>query len=408
MEKRDTGHFSVFRLVPARYWKILAGLIIFSLLVPILANDIPLYVHKEGRHHFPVLSVVAPALFPNDQGIHWQDREHWGDQYVLPPIPYHAKTLDLANAPFVDPFDAQQVPHWRHRHWLGTDDLGRDVLAGMIYGTRISLFVGLFASLVAVLIGMMIGGVAGYVGDTRYRPTLARIALFLILAVLGIACAIAWYQADVLRWWMLPVLGAVLWIVLKLGEKGLSWLPFFTRKKPVPVDLITLRLIETMRSIPDLFLIIGLAAVLRSPGLVTLVVLIALIRWPVIARYVRAEMLRVRGQDYIMYARGTGLPEKRIFWGHALPNALTPVWVLGAFTVAIAILLESSLSFLGIGIPADWVTWGSMLNLSRRSLDAWHMALFPGLAMFLTIFFFNRIGEVMESRLREIDRSTEI
>ena len=104
-----------------------------------------------------------------------------------------------------------------------------------------------------------------------------------------------------------------------------------------------------------------------------------------------------------MYARGTGLPPSKIFWGHALPNALTPVWILGAFSVAIAILLESSLSFLGIGIPPEWVTWGSMLNLSRRSLEAWHLALFPGLAMFAVIYFFNDLGERLE-KARKISR----
>lgn len=390
------------------YSRILVILFAISLLSPFLANDIPLYTFQGGKHYFPVFGSIMPGLFPNTEGINWQNKAEWGEFFIMPPIPYHSRSIDLDNAPFIHPFENQNIKNWRYRHWLGTDDLGRDVLAGLLHGSTVSLVIGVLATLIAVLTGIFIGGIAGFLGDDQYRPTLAKLISFTVAFFTLIIFAIGWFDAGILRWTTMSLLILICSTIYFLGSRILEKIHVLRKHLTIPVDLFTLRIIETMRSIPDLFLIIGLAAIIDAPGIFTLVFLIAFLRWPVIARYVRAEMLKVRSQDYITYARGTGLPRRTVFWKYALPNALTPVWVLAAFSVAIAILLESSLSFLGIGIPVEWVTWGSMLNLSRRSLEAWHLAIFPGLAMFAVIYFFNTLGEKLEHDLRGSEGQAEI
>lgn len=401
MKKRSSSSAGNPFSVSARQFYLLAFIFMISAASSFIANDIPLYCQKDQRHYFPVLSTWFPGLFPTDRPINWQDKGNWGEHYILPPIPYHSRTIDLKNAPFLDPFDTQDIPSWRWRHWLGTDDLGRDVLAGLLHGSTISLLIGISASILAVFIGIIIGGFAGFFGDDQFRPTRAWFFSGFVAAIFLTVMALAWFDAgklDILSLSVLFLVCSISTVILANILKRVSW---FEKRIIFPSDMVTLRIIETIRSIPDLFLIIGVAAIFRRPGLMNLIFLIAFLRWPVIARYVRAEMLKVRRQDYINYALGTGLPLKRVFWRHALPNALTPVWVLAAFSVAIAILLESSLSFLGIGIPPEWVTWGSMLNLSRRSLQAWHLAVFPGMAMFAVIYYFNRLGEQLEQRIRE-------
>jgi peptide/nickel transport system permease protein len=122
-------------------------------------------------------------------------------------------------------------------------------------------------------------------------------------------------------------------------------------------------------------------------------IIIGLLSWTGIAQFVRAELLRIRRQEYIEAAQALGFSDRRILFRHALPNALTPVLITVAFGIAGAVLLESFLSFLGIGLAAESVTWGTMLNLARYQFNAWWLAVFPGLAIFFTVTLFNLIGE---------------
>jgi peptide/nickel transport system permease protein len=122
-------------------------------------------------------------------------------------------------------------------------------------------------------------------------------------------------------------------------------------------------------------------------------VIIGFLTWTGIARFIRAELLRVRQLDFIDAAQSMGFSELRILIRHAIPNSMTPVLITIAFGVASSILIEAFLSFLGIGVSASEVTWGSMLNLSRNSIKTWWLAILPGLAIFITVSVFNLIGE---------------
>jgi peptide/nickel transport system permease protein len=128
-------------------------------------------------------------------------------------------------------------------------------------------------------------------------------------------------------------------------------------------------------------------------------VIIGLVSWTGIARLTRAEFMRLREMEFIQAAKALGYSNKRIIFKHGLPNGLSAVFVSIAFGVASAVLTESSLSFLGIGVPDDVVTWGSMLSIGKEEFDAWWLVIFPGFAIFITITVYNLIGEALRDAL---------
>jgi peptide/nickel transport system permease protein len=160
-----------------------------------------------------------------------------------------------------------------------------------------------------------------------------------------------------------------------------------------------MRLIEIVNSIPGLLLILSIVAIIEEQSVFYIMAIIGLIGWTGIARFIRAELLRVRNLEYIEAAQALGYSEWRIIARHAIPNALTPVLITIAFGVASAILMEAFLSFLGIGVAAEEVTWGSLLNLARSKFSAWWLAIFPGLAIFVTVTVFNLLGEGLTDAL---------
>lgn len=168
--------------------------------------------------------------------------------------------------------------------------------------------------------------------------------------------------------------------------RGLQNAGFFGKKVSVPVDIIISRLIELMLSIPTLFLIISIAAI-SKPSIFTVMAIIGFTSWTGIARFIRAELLRIRSLEFIEAAYALGFKERRILLKHAIPNALSPVFVAIAFGIASAILIEATLSFIGIGVPAETVTWGSLLSAARQSSGAWWLAIIPGFCHFLDGYY---------------------
>lgn len=161
-------------------------------------------------------------------------------------------------------------------------------------------------------------------------------------------------------------------------------------------DFWITRLTEVLNSLPTLLFVMAILAILDQPNIYAVMVVIGLVRWTGISRLVRAELLRVRSLDYIEAARVLGYSSWRIFFRHALPNSLGPVWVTLAFGMAGAILVEASLSFLGIGLPVETVTWGSLMRqISGSNIRPWWLAVFPGTAIFLTVASFNLLGEAL-------------
>lgn len=209
---------------------------------------------------------------------------------------------------------------------LGTDELGRSVLAGVVHGTRVSLTVGFFAALFATVIGTVIGAAAGFYG---------------------------------------------------------GWL-----------DTAVMRVSEFFQVIPS-FILAAVIVAMTGTGLAQIIAVVSLLAWPQVARVMRGEVMRVKQLEFVDAVRCLGLPERAVLTGEVMPNAVAPVLAVGTLIVGQAILLEASLSFLGLS-SAELVSWGRMLNSGQRFLfNAWWLSFFPGTAIFVTVLAFNLFGDAV-------------
>ena len=227
-------------------------------------------------------------------------------------------------------------------HPFGTDDLGQDIFARMLYGGRISLAVGLAAMLMAILVGVTIGAIAGVSRGAVDAALMWLTDLFLSLPQLPLLLLLIYLFRDSLKAAFGPEVGVFIMIVLVIG--GFRWMP--------------------------------------------------------VARLVRAQFFSLREKEYVEAARALGASTTRQVVRHILPNTLGPVIVAGTIDVAAAIIAESTLSFLGLGFPPDIPTWGRLLFDSKDYLDiASYWAMFPGTAIFLTVLTINFIGDGLRDAL---------
>jgi peptide/nickel transport system permease protein len=388
-------------------------LIFIAVFADFIANEKPIACKYNDTVYFPLLKSYSVDLGfsnwqPEFQNVTWKDLEY--EWVVFPLVPYLPKNIDAYNSQSVSPFAEQEVKSTRWKHWLGTDELGHDILAAMIHGTRISLQVGLISQGIAAFIGILLGALAGYYGDDRLKISRGRlilniIALFLAFFygfgarsyILGDAIGISFGKFFV-ELLISFVLMAVIFMIANLLAIALKVIPFFRQKVNIAVDIIVSRMVEIMVSIPTLFLIIAIVAIAK-PSIILVMAIIGMTTWTGIARFIRAELLKVRNLEFIESAHALGFSEMRTLFRHAIPNALSPVLIAIAFGIAAAILIESTLSFLGIGVPAETLTWGSVLSAARQSPTAWWLAIFPGFAIFLTVTVYNLVGEGLTDAL---------
>lgn len=212
-------------------------------------------------------------------------------------------------------------------HWFGTDEVGRDYLARVIYGGRVSLLVGVLAMLASVFIGVTVGTISGYCG--------------------GI------------------------------------------------VDMILMRIVDIMSSIPWMILV-TVISIFLNPGLKSIIIVIGCFTWMEIARLVRAETLSIKEREYVMYAKFVGTPFWKVIIMHIIPSVFPTIIIAATTSIAGAIMTESSLSFLGIGIQQPMSSWGSLLQSAQTNLqNALYMAFIPGLLIVCTIFAFNKLGNLL-------------
>jgi peptide/nickel transport system permease protein len=231
-------------------------------------------------------------------------------------------------------------PSWAHP--FGTDDLGQDLLARMIYGGRISIAVGLAAMFVAVFVGVTVGAISGMASGLVDAGLMWITDLFLSLPQLPLLLLLMYLFREPLRVALGDVGGIFVLIVVVIG--GLQWMP--------------------------------------------------------VARLVRAQFLSLREKEFVEAARALGASRMRLMVRHILPNAIGPVIVAGTIQVANAIITEATLSFLGLGFPPNTPTWGAILYDAQNYLDvAPHWALFPGFAIFLTVLTINYIGDGLRDAL---------
>lgn len=399
---------------------ILIGLASIALFAPVIANDQPLYCSYKGHSLFPTFSFENTYELEMEDGsvekiqldiAKWKQMEL--ESVIWAPVPYAPNKSDFLNADFVAPSGEQyfedptgnmvEMPS-RFRHRLGTNKKGEDVLAGLIHASRISLTIGILSMGIATLIGLILGALAGYFGDSKLVTTRGSFYTFIFGLILAyyygfmvrgdaLTDAIGTSGTAILLQLLLSIaiFAAVCYLFFMLG-KLVGKLPILNSKRNIPVDSFISRMIEILISIPGMVLIISIAAVAK-PSIVNLMLIIGLTRWTGIARFTRAEFLKIKNLEYVQAGQSLGFSEARIIFKHALPNGVAPALVAIAFGVAAAILIESSLSFLGVGVPPDVVTWGSLISSGRENFSAWWLVIFPGLAIFVTVAVYNLLGE---------------
>ncbi|WP_243207850.1 oligopeptide ABC transporter permease [Paeniclostridium hominis] len=218
-------------------------------------------------------------------------------------------------------------------HLLGTDDLGRDVLARLLYGGRVSLLVGVFATILQVMIGTILGVIAGYFGGA--------------------------------------------------------------------IDAIIMRIVDIVMCFPFFIVAIALAAIV-GPSVVNLIIIIAILSWTDIARIVRAEVLSIKERDFIMASKAIGFNNLDIILKHIIPNVLSSILVATTLSMATAILMEASLSFLGMGVKPPMPSWGNMLTAAQnmRTLSSeWWLWIPPGFMIIISVLAINFLGEGLRRKL---------
>ncbi|WP_162426954.1 ABC transporter permease [Pontibacter pudoricolor] len=304
---------------------------------------------------------------------------------VLPflPLPYAPNQLDLENV-FLKPFESSL-------HILGTDQLGRDVLVNTLYGARNGLLIAMPVMLISSFVGTTIGALAGYVGNNEIK--LERAALFTgICCVLLLSYYFLYVPLQVVTYDLPATIVYIslaagisiclfLWFVIRPLVARLS---FLRVKAKIPFDSITLRTIELLTSLPKLLILISVSA-FAPPSVMLLSIILICTYWTATARLSRAEMLRIKQLPYMEAALSTGMSHKRIIFREAIPNLISPVVVVFIFGVGGLLAIESTLSFLGIGLPATFPSWGRTIAGIRSNLSAWWLVAFPGGFLALTV-----------------------
>jgi peptide/nickel transport system permease protein len=283
---------------------------------------------------------------------------------------------------------------------LGTDELGRDVFARMLQGAWVSLTVGFVAVGIAVAIGVMLGGLAGYFG--RSPITVAGV---LVVVLLGSAAVAAGTLPESLRLFGVLVAIALAALLALLRRRTSGGVLSFFGLQILTVDMLITGLIDIMLCFPSFFLILTVVALLPA-SIYNIMVVIGITSWMGAARFVRAEFLSLREQDFVTAARALGVSDLRIIFRHMVPNAMAPVLVSATIGIAGAILAEAGLSFLGFGVPPPHATWGNILSDGKNYLfDAPWLTYIPGCAILVVVLSFNLFGEglrdILNPKLRE-------
>ncbi|HUT69914.1 MAG TPA: ABC transporter permease [Desulfatiglandales bacterium] len=313
------------------------------------------------------------------------------------------KLLPPLSKPNLETLRPDEVPVFGV-YLFGTDDLGRDAFSRMLQGAWVSLTVGFVAVGISVLVGILLGGIAGYFGQNHI--CLDHI-LMVFLLCLGAALLVIGFIPFGITLVALS-LAYIFYYTAARKKPGTRRVPTWLsvlHKKALSIDTLIMRIVDIMLCFPSFFLILTVVALLPA-SIYNIMIVIGLTSWMGTTRFVRAEFLSLREQDFVTAARALGVNNFRIIFRHMMPNAIGPVLVSATIGIATAILTEAGLSFLGFGVPPPHATWGNILSDGKRFIfDAPWLTFIPGFAILIVVLSFNLFGEglrdILNPKLRE-------
>jgi len=290
------------------------------------------------------------------------------------------------SSPKVDTLRPEEIPRLG-LYLLGTDDLGRDVFARMLQGAWVSLTVGFVAVGISVIIGIFMGGISGYFGQNRVRVDQIIAAVVLIFGIVLLS-------VDAINTGTALLVTGIIYLLFSNRLKKV-WVRRIKKRRigfflkgTISIDTLIMRFVDIMLCIYNIMIVIGLTS------------------WMGATRFVRAEFLSLREQDFVTAAQALGISDRRIIFRHMIPNAIGPVLISATIGIASAILTEAGLSFLGFGVPPPHATWGNILSDGKRFIfDAPWLTFIPGFTILIVVLSFNLFGEglrdILNPKLRE-------
>lgn len=359
-------------------WVVIGLVLLLALFRPLFANDQPLIVIHENGYEFPAFRELPS---------HWMLRSEppvtmpINGKAYFPIIAFHPQRIDLDQR-LLPPGTQIKAQVGSGSHWLGTDQLGRDVLAGIIHGLYIAIIIGLGTMLLAFAIAIPLGWLASWTKKHRLSVSNWKIIplllwLFSILA----------FHNLVLGNYLFTAIGLISSLVFCISFFLLITNKSAKDKSPsiqIPFDRLIFQFAAIIDSIPGLLWVLILGA-LFGPSLSGLILIIAWVRLPEIIRVSQLEADRIQILPWSEAAIVAGIPTTRIWWKHWWPAQWPVMQTIFLFGVISGVVLESTLSFLGLGLPYGQVSWGTLINGARTDISAWWLVLFPGIMLLLFI-----------------------
>ena len=373
----------------AKYFLIL--ILLVGLVGPLFTSNAPWKWTKDGITSYPAWSIYldhlgikeAPAKWV---GIDWQATEGEITRNV---VPYSSTYLDLEEI-------GAKKPNAKKRHYLGTDLLGRDVLAGLIQGSFVSLIIGFLATLTLFVISLCFSLSTSYVGNEQIKLNwLQLLAVALLALFLSYYLFIA-FPASALIGVFFRIILLLLCLVF-MFKKVSEHKSLRLKKFSIPFDDIGLKIYEIYNSIPRLILLLLLVGLSAKKGVINLALILGLVAWPVLYRYLRIEFLQEKAKNSFEAMKNMGFGDVRIIFVHLLPSILKTIITPLIFIFISAIITEATLSFLGLGLNDEIVSWGKILSQARQRIDAWWLVLFPGLMLFFTLYSLSIVSKYWNS-----------